>query len=608
MSHHSRERGDLTHSFPIDPKRLRQQGEARLLEQQSASQTSSPFLSPQATVQLLHDLKVHQIELELQNEELRNAQFQLDTERARYFDLYDLAPIGYCTLSEQGLILEANLTAANLLGEARGALIGKAFSRFILREDQDVYYLHRKKLFDAGSTQSCELRMLTHSGDSFWAHLEASIARNADGEALHRLVLTDISVRKILDQALQEKNIELEVARKAADKANSAKSDFLSNMSHELRSPLNSILGFAQLLDTSTPAPSDAQKARIAHILQAGWYLLDLINEILDLALIESGKLSFSLAAVSLPALLADCRVMIEPLAEQTGVQVSLGAFDSNCVVSADRTRLTQVLVNLLSNAVKYNRVNGTVEVSAQAITPQRLRISVRDTGQGLSETKLTQLFQPFNRLGQEASAIAGTGIGLMVCKRLIEMMGGAIGAESTVGVGSVFWIELNMTAMFPSTVLADDTPSQLAPAPPLDDRQRTVLYVEDNPANMELVAQIIASRPDLRLIGAHDGAQGITLATTELPDVILLDVHLPGMNGLQVLQALRRDRSTREIPVLALTANAMPRDIETGLAAGFLRYLTKPIKNKELLQALDLALESAQAQQPDDKGTEDFL
>jgi CheY-like chemotaxis protein len=318
-----------------------------------------------------------------------------------------------------------------------------------------------------------------------------------------------------------------------------------------------------------------------------------LINEILDLALIEAGKLSYSLEALSLSEILSDCQSMSQALAEKNGIQISIVAFDAPCFVNADRTRLTQLIINLLSNAIKYNRVDGTVTVSAQATTSDRVRISVRDTGQGLSETKLAQLFEPFNRLGQESTAITGTGIGLVVCKRLIEMMGGAIGVESTVGVGSVFWIELQRAAPAEFTAVSDDMMriQEQAPARPAE-RQRTVLYVEDNEVNMELVAQLFAPRTDLLLLRAHDAAQGIALASSELPDVILLDIHLPGMNGLQALQVLQRNPATRQIPVLALSANAMPRDIEKGLAAGFLRYLTKPIKNDELLQALDIALE----------------
>ena len=584
----------MSDSFSTDPNAQHPQPQAPLIDRPAP--VSAASFAPRSTEQLLHDLQVHQLELELQNEELRNTQYALDAERARYFDLYDLAPVGYCTLSEQGLLLEANLTAATLLGLARGALIHQPFSRFVLKADQDIYYLYHKQLLASGQTQSCELRMRTHEGTSFWAHLEATIARNAEGAALHRMVLTDITDRKRLDQTLQERNIELDIARKAAETANHAKSDFLSSMSHELRSPLNSILGFAQLLESGSPAPTVAQKARIDHILHAGWYLLELINEILDLALIEAGKLSYSLEALPLSEILSECQSMSQALAEQSGVQVSIAAFDAPCYVSADRTRLTQLIINLLSNAIKYNRANGTVTVSAQRPASGRVRISVRDTGQGLSEAKLAQLFQPFNRLGQESSGITGTGVGLVVCKRLIEMMGGAIGVESTLGVGSVFWIELNTTAPpgFSAGSAARMPAPALAPSEPVA-RQRTVLYVEDNEANMELVAQLVAPRTDLRLLRAYDAVQGIALANSESPDVILLDIHLPGMNGLQALRVLQLNPATRQIPVLALSANAMPSDIEKGLAAGFLRYLTKPILNKELMQALDHALELVQ-------------
>ena len=232
-----------------------------------------------------------------------------------------------------------------------------------------------------------------------------------------------------------------------AEKANLAKSEFLSSMSHELRSPLNAILGFAQLMETGSPLPTPAQKASIDQILKAGWYLLELINEILDLALIESGKLSLSLEPMSLVDVMLECQAMIEPQAQKSGIRMSFPQFEIPYFVHADRTRVKQVLINLLSNAIKYNRAQGTVEVTCSASTAERIRISVQDTGEGLSPEKLAQLFQPFNRLGQEASAEEGTGIGLVVSKRLVELMGGEIGVESTVGVGSVFWIELNLAA-----------------------------------------------------------------------------------------------------------------------------------------------------------------
>lgn len=548
-------------------------------------------LSPHATQQLLHDLQTHQIELELQNEELHRTQLALDAERARYFDLYDLAPVGYCTVSETGLILEANLTAATLLGVSRIDLIKQAFSRFIVNTDQDIYYLHKRKLFDSGLTQSCEVRMVKQDGTSFWAHLDASSARTADGARLHRLVLTDISDRKGLDQALHEKNLELQSARQVADKANRAKSEFLSSMSHELRSPLNSILGFAQLLESGSPAPTLAQKGRIDHILQAGWYLLELINEILDLSLIESGKLSLSMESLSLADVFLACQNMIQPLADQNGIHVSFAQFDSPCFVRADRTRLTQLMVNLLSNAVKYNGAGGMVEVSFSSVAARRLRVCVRDSGKGLSEEKLGQLFQPFNRLGQEATAIEGTGIGLVVCKRLVEMMQGSIGVDSTVGVGSVFWIELNLAVAAQLPAMAGEAPAPQQAPRQREGRRHTVLYIEDDQANRELVKELVARRPDWYLLSAPDGLQGVALARSEQPDVILTDIHLPGISGLQVRRILLEDPATRHIPMLAISANAMPGDIEKGLAAGFLSYLTKPFKVGALMQALDLAL-----------------
>jgi PAS domain S-box-containing protein len=404
----------------------------------------------------------------------------------------------------------------------------------------------------------------------------------------------DVTERKRLDQALQETNVELESAKFAAEKANLAKSDFLSSMSHELRSPLNAILGFAQLMESGVPLPTPSQKESIDQILQAGWYLLDLINEILDLALIESGKLSLSPEPMSMTELLSDCQAMIEPQAQKSGIRVSFPQVESPYFVKADRTRVKQVLINLLSNAIKYNRVRGVVEVTCSANTAERVRISFKDTGEGLSPEKLAQLFQPFNRLGQEAGAEEGTGIGLVVSKRLVELMGGEIGVESTVGVGSVFWIELNSTAALELAAgAADPTAVALAQVqadPPL----RTLLCVEDNPANLMLVEKLLARRPDIRLLSARDGDRGIEMAHASRPDVVLMDINLPGISGIKALRILAEDPATAHIPVIALSANAMPRDIEKGLEAGFFRYLTKPIKVNEFMDTLDAALKFA--------------
>jgi CheY-like chemotaxis protein/two-component sensor histidine kinase len=347
-------------------------------------------------------------------------------------------------------------------------------------------------------------------------------------------------------------------------------------------------------MESDSPPPTPSQRQSIGQILQGGSYLLELINEILDLSMIESGRLSWSMEPVSLAEIMLECQAMIEPQAQKRGLRISFPKLDSPCFIRADRTRVKQVLINLLSNAIKYNRPEGSVAVECSAGAPQRIRVSVRDTGIGLSPEKLAQLFQPFNRLGQEASAEEGTGIGLVVTKRLVELMGGTIGVESAVGEGSVFWIELVVAA---APQLAVDAAAHAAPPLPQvrnGAAPRTLLYVEDNPANLELVVKIIARRPDMRLLSATNGVLGIELARTSQPDVILMDINLPGMSGIKAMQLMRADIATAHIPVVALSANAMPRDIERGLQAGFFRYLTKPIKVNEFFSTLDEALECA--------------
>jgi CheY-like chemotaxis protein len=248
-----------------------------------------------------------------------------------------------------------------------------------------------------------------------------------------------------------------------------------------------------------------------------------------------------------------------------------------------------QILINLFSNAIKYNREGGSVVVGCTATTRNRVRVTVTDSGAGLSPDKLAQLFQPFNRLGQQAN-IEGTGIGLVVTKRLVELMGGAIGVKSTVGKGSVFWFELVATAA-PGLAVEVEAPPSLEPGSPDDELLRTLLYVEDNPANLQLVEQLIARRPEMRLLTAADADTGVEIARTRQPDVILMDINLPGISGIEALAILRRDPTTASIPVVALSANAIPRDIAKGLEAGFCRYLTKPIKVHEFMDALDEAL-----------------
>jgi PAS domain S-box-containing protein len=450
-----------------------------------------------------------------------------------------------------------------------------------------------------------ELTKIRKDGSHFPALVSVTALRDGEGGIIGYLLIgTDNTTRQQAEEerkrfasALRETNVMLESAKSAAEKANLAKSEFLSNMSHELRTPLNAILGFAQLMEAASPSPTPSQAKRITQILQAGWYLLKLINEVLDLAVIESGKLSLSKEPVLLSEVMSECQTMMEPQAQQRGIGMSFPQFDRPVYVRADRTRLKQIIINLVSNAIKYNKEQGTVVVGCAASGPDIIRISVKDTGAGLSPEKMAQLFSPFNRLGQETGSVAGTGIGLVVSKRLAELMGGGIGVESTVGVGSVFWCEL-LSAEPPRAELQSSAAEALVqPEASTDTPTRALLYVEDNPANMELVEQIIEQFPNLKLVTAVNGTLGIELARATKPEVILMDINLPGINGFKALKILRGDFATAHIPVIALSATAMARDIEKGLEAGFFRYLTKPIQIKEFMDTLNEALEFAENQ-----------
>jgi PAS domain S-box-containing protein len=496
------------------------------------------------------------------------------------------------TTDPAGIISDVNKQMELLTGCTRDELIGAPFKNCFTDPARAEAGIRR--VLNENKVTNYELTARARDGRETVVSYNATTFHDRDRTVQGVFAAArDITERQLLDRALQDTNIALEAAKSAAEKANLAKSDFLSSMSHELRSPLNAILGFGQLMEAGPPLPDPAQKENIDQILQAGWYLLELINEILDLSLIESGRLSLSPESMSLADVLADCQAMIEPQAQSCGIRMQFPAPGSPLYVKADRTRVKQLIVNLLSNAIKYNRAGGSVEVSCDTRTAERVRVSFRDVGQGMSAEQLTQLFQPFNRLGQEAGAVEGTGIGLVVCKRLVELMGGSIGVESAVGVGSVFWIDLIAASPPRLHLTAGDEATRplAAVALPVGSGQRTLLYVEDNPANLMLIEKLIARRPDLRLLTATDGNRGIEIARAAHPDVILMDINLPGISGVEAMKLLAKDPATAKIPVVALSANAMPHDIARGLSAGFFRYLTKPIKVNEFMDTLDVAL-----------------
>ena len=494
------------------------------------------------------------------------------------------------TTDPSGVITDVNKQMESLTACTRDELIGAPFKTYFT--DPERAEMSIKLVLSEKKVTNYELTARARDGRETMVSYNATTFYDRDRKLQGMFAAArDVTERNRLDQALKEKNVELESAKSVAEKANLAKSEFLSNMSHELRSPLNAILGFAQLMESDPEPPTPVQKQNIAQILQAGWHLLKLIDEILDLAKVESGQVPLSPEPVSLADVMRECQSMVEPQARQNEIKMIFPKFDIPTFVRADRVRVIQVLVNLLSNAIKYNAKHGTVEVKCTKNTPGRIRVSIRDTGAGLTADQQAQLFQAFNRLGQEGGGVEGTGIGLVVAKRLVELMGGTIGVESTVGVGSVFWFELIAVAE-PSHLM--ETSEAITVAQPLvrrGSRLHTILYVEDNPANLKLVEQIISRHPDMRLLTAKNGNNGIEIARASQPDVILMDINLPDINGFEALKILHSDPETMQIPVVAISANAMPRDIKKGLEAGFFRYITKPIKVDEFTDALDVAL-----------------
>jgi len=393
----------------------------------------------------------------------------------------------------------------------------------------------------------------------------------------------EIAERKAAEQALI-------AARDEADRANHAKSDFLSSMSHELRTPMNAILGFSQLMATDDSLATEHQEG-VAEILKAGHHLLNLINEVLDLAKIESGHVDLTLEPVAVRPLVEECLSLVGTLAARREVRMG-HAVPEEAVVQADRTRLKQALLNLLSNAIKYNHHGGSVSLDVHQVDGSRLRIRVTDTGPGIASERLPELCQPFNRLGAENSNIEGAGIGLSITRRLVEMMGGTLEVESKTGIGSTFWIELPLESP-PQPAPEAAIPVGAATVQPPNPARHTVLYIEDNPANLKLVAQILGRRPHILLITAHTAELGIELARERHPDLILLDINLPGVDGYRLLEVIRKEAGLEGTPVIALTANALSSDIEQGMAAGFSDYLTKPLNVDRFFGLLDRFLTS---------------
>lgn len=432
-----------------------------------------------------------------------------------------------------------------------------------------------------GVPYDIEHRVVWQDGSVHWVQEKGDIVRNGDGEPIRMLgSVQDITARREYQDQLRD-------ARREAENANSAKTEFLFNMSHEVRTPLNAIMGFGQLLQTDENIElNDEGRSHVEQIMQAGEHLLTLINELLDLAKIESGNLQLNIESTSIKNIVEEVENLIRPLAVKHHITYDFEKALRHTAVLADRTRLKQVLLNYISNAIKYNKANGNVRLETE-IRGQFIRFWIRDTGMGISHDQIENLYKPFDRLNAENSNIEGTGIGLAITKKLIEGMNGQVGVNSILGMGTNFWFELPMP-------LRSSENSETETSPAKKNKKQstyTVLYIEDNQANIRLVDQLIRRHSNVNLIYSTSALSGIELAVSEHPDLILMDINLPGMNGFSALENLRSCNDTKEIPVVAISANATQYDIDKGLNSGFNAYLTKPLDIHKFYNTLDYYL-----------------
>ena len=488
---------------------------------------------------------------------------------------FSLSSDMFAVFGLDGTFRRVNPAWQTVLGWSPEDLIGRAFLDLVHPDDVDRTIAEFGRANAEGTATTTFVNRYRHQ-DGTYRWLDWT-GRLIEDEGVHYSAARDITERRELED-------ERDAARMDAHRANLAKSEFLSRMSHELRTPLNAVLGFAQLLERDEL--TDDQRENAGHIIRAGRHLLDLINEVLDISRIESGNLTISLEPVALDDLLADAAALVVPLADAHTITLHV---DTSCRahVLADRQRLRQVLLNLLSNAVKYNRDGGSVTVACMQSGAHRLRIAVTDTGYGIPDDLVGRLFRPFERLAASQSDVEGTGMGLALSKGLTEAMGGTIGVDSTLDRGSTFWVELALVEE-PTKALDDAAVAAPVLAVPVGGRVRTVLHVEDNLSNLKLVERILARRTDVELVSAMQGQLGLDLARTRVPDLVLLDLHLPDLSGGEILRRLRTYPETRHIPVVIISADATKTQIARLTAEGAAGYLTKPLDVAAFLDLID--------------------
>jgi len=503
----------------------------------------------------------------------------------RYHQLLDTAPDAMVVVVPDGSIDFVNLQTEKLFGYARSELLGRSLEMLIPSRSRTVHGGHVGRFFSSPTARpmGSGLELFGRHKDGTEIPIEVSLSPLRTDEGMFvSAAIRDISERKKIEE-------ELRATRIAAEAGSAAKSEFLSSMSHELRTPLNAILGFAQLMQRDRKEVlSIRQQDRIEQVLKSGEHLLHLIDDILDLSRVEAGRVSITTEPVNVVDVLRSVTSSLEPTATRAGVQLDVGRIPEEVpMIASDRTRFAQILMNYGSNAIKYNKPNGSVTFAISRRGTDTVRVSVADTGIGIAADKQDKLFQPFQRAGQETGPIEGTGIGLAISKRLAELMGGSVGFVSVLGRGSVFWVEMPVHVLGASE---SNLPASRRVGARYFDRdvRSLVLYIEDNPANIAFIEDLLDVFEGIELITAATAEIGLVLAHERKPRVIIMDINLPGMSGIEALGILRASSDTRSIPVIALTAAASERDRQQGEQAGFYRYLTKPVKVAELEAALD--------------------
>ena len=515
--------------------------------------------------------------------ERQGAEAALRASEQRFRNILDNVPIGVVYSDLEGQVIQANPRFCELTGydetelaalrpeqltHAEDAANDVALRDQLVRGEIPMYRRHK--------------RFVTKAGEVVWVRATVTLLRDSTNAPWRIVgVVEDITEHLRLEEA--------EHAREAAEASNRAKSDFLSRMSHELRTPLNAMLGFAQLLEIDQRHPlAPSHLPWVGQIQRAGWHLLDMINDVLDLSRIESGNMRLHITTLDLPELVAATVALVASDALGRGIRISQDLAPGTAAVLGDATRVKQILTNLLSNAVKYNADAGRIHIASRLTLHEGIEISVTDTGIGMTEEQMAELFKPFNRLGRERTALQGTGIGLVISRRLAELMGGSIGVKSFPGEGSSFTLRLPK-ALDPDTIRTDLDAFDNGPA---EYHRRIVHYVEDNETNVEVMRGILAQRPQVQLEVSVTGLDGLAAIRAQPPHLILLDMHLPDIDGLELLRHFKDDPLTASIPVLVVSADALAPQIEAALAAGAVRYVTKPVDVVELLGAVDELLD----------------